>query len=140
VHFLPIICKRFFASGSDRDLTIQALADSLADCYRFAEKPGPELSRASRRFANAYSALEASELQKNAASAHWRIKPKLHLFQELCEFGKRSPRLFWCYMDETFGNVCAKLAVRRGGADNPGKNVEGILNGWCCGTKLPNPY
>ena len=140
VPFLPHLCKRFLVSGSEHDLAVQTVVDNLAACYRLMDTPGSDLCRASRRFANAYAALETAELQRNPGSAHWRIKPKLHLFQELCEFGDRPPRLFWCYMDETFGDICAQLAVRRGGADNPGRNTESILNAWCCSTPFPHPF
>jgi hypothetical protein len=140
VPFLPTLCRRFLNSGSEHDRAVQVLVQSLADCYKLMETPGPDLRKASQRFANACAALEHEVLQRNPNDPHWRIKPKLHLFQELCEFGQRTARLFWCYMDETFGNVMAQLAKRRGGADNPGKNVENILSAWCCSTTFPNPF
>ena len=121
VPFLPTLCRRFLNSGSEHDRAVQVLVQSLADCYKLMETPGPDLRKASQRFANAYAALEHEVLQRNPNDPHWRIKPKLHLFLQLCEFGQRVARLFWCYMDETFGNVIAHLAQRRGGVDNPGK-------------------
>lgn len=141
VSFLPLLCEKHFRNGDERQKTIWELTKSLAECYRFLGKEitEQELKQASRRLANAYCALEAEVLLENPDSAHWRIKPKLHLFQELCEFGARDPQNFWCYMDETFGNVCAILAVRRGGYDNPAHNTENVLNSWCCQTDLPRP-
>ena len=140
VPFLPTLRQRFFATRDPRDQTIRCVAQSLAECYSHSGQPGPQLASASRKFANAYAALEAHERASNPASAHWRIKPKLHLFQELCEFGTRAPRPFWCYQDETFGNLCADLALRRGGKDNPGHNAEMVLNAWCCRQSLPTPF
>ena len=48
----------------------------------------------------------------------WRMKPKVHLFQELCEYKAGifgSPELFWTYQDESFCSFLAKCAKRRGG-------------------------
>jgi hypothetical protein len=46
------------------------------------------------------------------------MKPKVHLFQELCEYKAQlfgSPELFWTYMDESFCGFLALAAKRRGG-------------------------
>lgn len=140
VPFLPIVCRNVLSSDNERHGTIQALVNNLAECYRLMADSGSEdLQKASRRFANSYTALEAAELLERPDSAHWRIKPKLHLFQELCEFGTRDPRSFWCYQDESFGNVAARLSVRRGGKDNAAKNTESLLNAWCCSQAFPRP-
>ena len=100
------------------------------------QAPCAELAEASRKFANTYCALQAL-VELTTGKQDWHIKPKLHLFQELCEYCQRNPRDFWCYADETFGNVCAKLAVRRGGRDYPGYNSKVILQYWCCSTPFP---
>ena len=87
VPFLPTLCRRFLNSGSEHDRAVQVLVQSLADCYKLMETPGPDLRKASRCFANAYAALEQEVLQRNPNDPRWRIKPKLRLFQELCEYG-----------------------------------------------------
>ncbi len=45
----------------------------------------------------------------------WKIKPKLHLFLELCSVETTKPSLCWNYRDEDFGGSVARLARRRGG-------------------------
>ena len=45
----------------------------------------------------------------------WKIKPKLHLFLELCSVERTRPSLCWNYRDEDFGGSVARLARRRGG-------------------------
>ncbi len=50
----------------------------------------------------------------------WRIKPKLHMVQEMLEFQSKelgNPRGFWEYLDEDFVGSIAKLAMRKGGAN-----------------------
>ena len=44
----------------------------------------------------------------------WRVKPKLHLFLELCSDGSK-PAMYWNYRDEDFGGTVAALSRRRGG-------------------------
>ena len=64
----------------------------------------------STKFALQYVALETA----HAGTRNWRIKPKLHMFLELCSEGSR-PSLFWTYRDEDFGGTVSRLARRRGG-------------------------
>ena len=48
----------------------------------------------------------------------WRIKPKFHMFQEMCQFQSfelGNPRGFWEYKDEDFVGWVSKLARRWGG-------------------------
>jgi hypothetical protein len=61
------------------------------------------------RFALQYVALE-----QTAEGNAWRIKPKLHLFLEICAEGSK-PALFWNYRDEDFGGSVSHLRRRRGG-------------------------
>jgi hypothetical protein len=53
---------------------------------------------------------------------YWKIKPKLHLFQELMEFSNAgSPRDYWCYKDEDWGAQAASSASSRGGHHSAAK-------------------
>ena len=138
VPFLPYLCRRQMPDTA-RAKAATATAEALALCYHYLpQAPCAELATASRKFANSYCALQAL-VELETGNQDWHIKPKLHLFQELCEFCGRNPRDFWCYADETFGNVCAKFAVRRGGIDSPGHNSSTILLHWCCSTPFPSP-
>ena len=60
----------------------------------------------------------------------WRVKPKLHMLQELIlyvsvEFG--SARNFWTYQDESWGGWLSNCAARRGGAKFAGTVAFGLL-------------
>ena len=75
----------------------------------------------STKFALQYVSLEAA----HAGTRQWRIKPKLHLFLELCSEGSK-PALFWTYRDEDFGGTVSRMARRAGGlcsAHGMSKNV-----------------
>lgn len=70
-----------------------------------------------------YSKLNQEALADLAPGANlerWRIKPKLHMMQELLEyqsFTLGNPRGFWEYLDEDFVGIMATLAMKRGGAN-----------------------
>ena len=82
-------------------------------------------SAACRRFCTLYKTLrDASEFP------FWQLKPKLHLLQELMEYQSPvfgSPRLYWCYRDESWCGFWAKAAKRRGGANNPNTTAKNFL-------------
>jgi hypothetical protein len=58
-------------------------------------------------------------LEKEAGNDRaWKMKPKVHMFQELCSnvcFLHGSPENFWTYKDESWCGDMAKSAKRRGG-------------------------
>jgi hypothetical protein len=71
---------------------------------------------ACRLFCSLYAALSAEA--KAAGKDRWRIKPKLHLLQEMLEvdvFLHGNPSEFWNYRDESFVGFWAGAAHRRGG-------------------------
>ena len=102
---------------SDADPLEQAAttaAKELLECYKCLAHDSifhSDLLKAhSIRFALQYVALhDYFDDDKNFA-----LKPKLHLFLELCAEGSK-PALFWNYRDEDYGGSVAKLSRRRGG-------------------------
>ena len=67
-----------------------------------------------RKFCLLYAALN----KEAKDDRFWRIKPQMHLFQELAEFQTESlgnPRHFWAYKDESFMGFLAQIAANRGG-------------------------
>lgn len=138
VPFLPALCEGCMPD-TPRGQAVKFTAQALAACYALLpQAPCPQMAKASRRFANSYCALWQYVSTVEELDA-WQVKPKLHLFQELCEYSRRCPRDFWCYSDESFGNVCSDFGRRRGGADSPGKTAADVLTAWCCSVPLPHP-
>ena len=137
VPMLPGLCRDKLPD-TPRSRVVVATAEALLACYQLLPvAPCAGLAAASRKFANSYCALML--LDGDGPGHNWHVKPKLHLFQELCEFSARCPRDFWCYQDETFGNVCAKAQARRGGPDSPGHNTAVVLQTWCANTPFLRP-
>ena len=65
----------------------------------------------------------------------WRVKPKLHMMQELIEYlGPElgSARFFWTYQDESWGGWLSNTAARRGGPKHASTVALGLLSRWRC--------
>ena len=60
----------------------------------------------------------------------WRVKPKLHMFEELIQFisfDVGSARRFWTYQDESWGGWLSNCAARRGGPKFAATVALGLL-------------
>ena len=86
----------------------------------------------SRKFAAQAVALEATSPKRK----HWRVKPKMHIFLELC-CGEEKPSLFWAYRDEDFGGTCARMARRRGGLLKPSATSSNVLKRFLMKSQVP---
>lgn len=124
---------------SDTDLvegTVKQCAIHLAACYECLSAASfsfPALQEHSRRFCLLYVALEAVSQSDTA----WRVKPKLHLFQEMCEASGACPSTCWTYRDEDFGGTLAKLSRRRGGANTPQNTAKVVLQRFMAKHRVP---
>ena len=114
---------------SDADLvesTAKQCASHLLACYNCLSAVSfdpDQLASHSRRLCLLWVALEAATPEDHTL---WRVKPKLHLFQELCESGSR-PSTCWTYRDEDFGGSLSKLSRRRGGKKTPASTAQSVL-------------
>ena len=93
----------------------------LAACYSCLAETAPfsadRLADYSRRFETLFVALESR------APLAFRVKPKLHRFQELCEMQLPSrPAAHWTYRDKNFGGSVAGMSASRG--------ASGVLPRW----------
>jgi hypothetical protein len=84
----------------------------------------------SMQVASCYEALEkeATNCQPNTA---WRIKPKMHMMQELHEYQSflvGNPKNHMEYKDESFCGEIASLATRRGGANTHASNALTVMS------------
>ena len=69
----------------------------------------------------------------------WRLKPKMHLLQELCEMREQpsNPSLFWTYRDEDFGGSIAHISRRRGGKNSSSSTATSVLDRFIAQTVVP---
>ena len=66
----------------------------------------------------------------------WQIRPKLHMFLELCA-EEGPPSSSWNYREESFGGSVSHQAHRRGGFGTPLAMSRGVLTKFCCKELLP---
>lgn len=115
---------------------MRAAAVELNECYQALSSNSifweDILRVSSRKFAAQYVALERAHLGENV----WRVKPKMHLFLELCSDGSR-PAMFWTYRDEDFGGSCAAWARRRGGLLRASATSENLLSRFKMKSSVP---
>ena len=82
-----------------------------------------------RTFCCAYSAL-SKEALRSKQPQKWRMKPNIHMFQELAEYQAKelgNPADFWNYKDEDFMRLVSQLAGRRGGPAKAASGAETAL-------------
>ena len=111
---------------SDVECTIKAAAHQLRSCYECLAHDHYDhdvLAIHCRRFCLLYVAL-AVRFSPEA----WKIKPKLHLMQGLCEMSRVCPSLTWTYRDEDFGGSLAGFVRRRGGSSGPETTSRNMLS------------
>jgi hypothetical protein len=86
----------------------------LAECYNALSSdsvfPVDVMRFSSIQFAQQYVSLEAAFDDPKA----WRVKPKLHVFLEVCSEGGK-PAMYWNYRDEDWGGSLSRMSRRKGG-------------------------
>lgn len=77
-------------------------------------------------------------LEERAGGIDWRVKPKLHLLQELAEVSGSCPSDSWLYRDEDFGGSLAQMSRRRGGRNAPHNTSAVVLAKFQARYRLPS--
>ena len=127
------LAEEMLATNNELELTIQQATFQLHSCYATVSTDGAALAEHSRKFCTLWVSLE----QVMPGSFH--VKPKMHLFQEMCELqapGAR-PLLHSTYREEEFGGSVAALGRRRGGAAGAGALGNQTLLKFCALHKVP---
>ena len=102
---------------------------SLAHCISADAYAKDEAVAHCRKFCILYASL--GEEAKAKGKDLWQPKPKMHLLQELVEYQSPqwgSPRLFWCYRDESWCGFWARASTRRGGPDSAAATAARMLD------------
>ena len=125
VPFCKEMCHQLLSEEDVLENTVIQATDALNDmydCLAEANFNSVRMAETCRRFCLLQVALE----QTCPTAKGWRVKPKMHLLQELCECTDNRPSQMWTYRDESFGGDVAKIARSRGGHCTPmavGNNV-----------------
>ena len=136
VPIVQALTTELLDNGDAYQHTVRQATNELTQCYHFAASKEPraseELANHSRRFCTLWTSLERLHPER------WRIKPKVHMLQELCEMepGGR-PTAHDTYRDEEFGGSVVALGRRRGGRTSPKSVGMQTLRKFCAKHRVP---
>ena len=125
VPFGVDLANRYLDDGNTVEHTAKQAAQRLNACYSClsAETYNPhDMATNCTEFCSLHKAL--SDTSDGVA---WRMKPKLHMFQECC-YSKTRPSTCWTYRDEDFGGYAAKTSRRRGGKSTVASTSSNVLD------------
>lgn len=134
VPYAVTACEKHLGN-SVREETIKAAAKLLNSCYENLSSAVFD-SRRLKESCNKFALLLVS-LEETSSDGTWKVQPKLHLMQELCEEGLSRPSCFWTYRDEDFGGSLAQLSRARGGRRTPAATAKGMLQKFAAKHKFP---
>jgi hypothetical protein len=121
--------------------TVKMVATKLNECYQTLHAWNPDSFATQCRETALLMVALADYAQVSCPGTYrWSLKPKVHVWQELCEFQcmtHGNPKTFWCYKDEDFGGYTVKLGERRGGRNTAKAVAENIFDRFCALQKLP---
>ena len=107
----------------------------LSACYQSLARNAAEgeLATNCRKFCLLAVALE------EACPGEFGVKPKLHLFQELCEMElPTQPAKTWTFRDEEHGGSVVAMGRRLGGANTPHSLGMQTLLKFCARHRVPD--
>ena len=95
-------------------------AVALDKCYQQLSSENfnaAELQKQSTRFALFYVSL--NEHFDKLGQRYFKVKPKLHMFLEMCLTANTAPSSTWTYRDESWGGEVSGMAANKAGKSNP---------------------
>ena len=119
-HLFPwtkLTCERLMDNSDAEQNTINAACQHLAACYEQLAGAAFQVDTMATHCKTLCLLMVALE-KTTSPQKLWRVKPKLHLMQELCEMKGDNPAKYWCYRDEDFGGSLASYARHKGGANS----------------------
>ena len=128
------VSQRLLDASKPEDATVIQMAFHLNKCYTHLSKESYEHAAMARHCLSFCLLAVAMEAKHPEA---WAVKPKLHLFQEVCEMSNSCPSLSWCYRDEDMGGSLARMAHRKGGVISAKATGVAMLNKWRARYSVP---
>ena len=135
-------CQQLCVSLMDPRIPLEKLlleaATHLRNCYKqlHSEQYNPRvLAQEAHIFATSY--VEANRVAGLAGKNLCKVKPKLHLFCELCYCCKSNPSSSWCYRDEDYAGKAAVAAARKGGKNSVKALATSYFTRWACLYTVP---
>jgi hypothetical protein len=137
VPFATFACNKWLSDNNPLEQTMKQAAIHLQACYDCLSRNTfnhQVLQENSRKFCLLLVALETASPNKRL----WRVMPKIHLFQEMCEMQVGCPSTCWTYRDEDFGGTLMQVGRRRGGSNHPSATAKNLLLKFMAGNRFPS--
>eukprot|EP00434_Breviolum_minutum_P014296 symbB.v1.2.012604.t1/scaffold820.1/size171332/11 len=139
VPFAKQAAEGFCNSNDPVEDTVKVAAAHLNNLYQivFAKEQfnAQAMKDESFKFRTLLRALE--EYHSGAGGNKWRLKPKLHLMEEICEKQTDCPIDHATYRDEDWGGAMARWAKKRGGYNSVASTSRNALTKFCANNRLP---
>ena len=113
VPFAKKIADEYLSDADPMEQAAKIAAGHLLKCYETLSHTSIFHTAVLQEHSTMF-AIQYKGLSENSRGMDWKVKPKMHLWLELCSEGSQ-PSTFWCYRDEDYGGTVAHLARRRGG-------------------------
>lgn len=143
VGFLPYICRKRFG-GTPLENAVQNLTDRLAQLYfHLHHFDASRVATLGREVAVLYKSIREHSLQMSPTTLAWKLKPKVHLFQELTEYVcpmAGNPKYAWTYKDEDFGGYLVRMSSKRGGKNSSKSSALAVIQRFFARNRLPSLY
>ena len=136
-----LLCEMFLDKAKPVEAAILSAARLLVeayDCLSLETFRHENLAAACRKFVVQYTALQEFHKGTRGNLKLWKLKPKFHLWQELCEYSTAPPILSWTYRDEDFGGSAAAWVHSRGGPQTAKSGPQRLLDNFRAKEKVPN--
>jgi hypothetical protein len=133
IDFGVLLAQQTLNAADPLEQSVILAAKYLQECYSNLSQTlynRQALSTSCRLFCSLMCELEAR-------IPMFKIIPKQHLFQELCEVSAINPSLTWCYRDEEFGGSLAGISKVRGGSNRATNIAKAVLIKFCAQHRLP---
>ena len=143
-YFVPVlecIVRKTMQPNDHHSRTVMSCMFHLAACYECLQDfEAEKLDINARKMALLYCALEKEQMDAGVQK-RWKVKPKLHLFLELCsniclERQRGNPRNFWTYADESHGGHARASGRAQGGQDTSRSSALRVLSCWAASTDM----
>ena len=136
VPVMDSIAREMLTQDDQVTLAVLQVTKELRACYGCVFGPdrgdARDLGTHCRRLCTLWVNLELQQEHRFA------VKPKLHLFQELCELEDGSPARHATYRDEETGGSIVALGRRRGGPHTPSSVGTQALLKFSAKYRMPN--
>lgn len=112
ILFGDLAAKRHLDDGVPQEAAAKQAAHHLLMVYQSLSHSATFRQEVMEDSSKAF-ALQYAGLRDTSEDPVWRVKPKMHLFLEMCSQDCK-PNLFWTYRDEDFGGSIGHQSKMRG--------------------------